>query len=252
MSSRRRLPVLLLLAAALLAAGGCRKPPVSPRKSAEQAILERRKAGLQALLERARRGPLPFNQVLVAIDQSLVQQLITSALPFKRVVNNEYQVTIETVTVNFDDAFALIKLGGRVAMVSRPDTTFADVAVYGALDIVELDPVSGVLRGQVKVVGLDATKVSVLGVVTKTAENLLEEFAGDKVEELGTLFSKLEIPVKLEKEIVIPGFGPDGPVQIKEARIQMSGAVTDVTAYRNRLYVSIGVTICNGGNGHLK
>jgi hypothetical protein len=246
MKLRLAVAVALLAPAMLPATTGCRRNKKA-RMGAEQAILERRKAGLESLLARAERGPIPFDKILVLVDESLIQQLLTSALPFERVIRDEYRVVLDTATVSFDDNFALIKLGGRVSLVSQANSTFADVAVYGAIDIVELDPLSGVLRGQVKVIGLDASKVSVMGMVTKTAEDLLKEFGGDRVEQLATLFSKIEIPVKLEREIVIPAFGPEGPVKIAEARIPITGSVTDVTAYRGRMYVSITAAIHPGG-----
>lgn len=246
MNLRLAVALMLLAPAVLAATTGCRRSK-KPRIGAEQAILERRKVGLESLLARAEKGPLPFNQILAIVDESLIQQLLTSALPFERVIKDEYRVVVDTATVSFDDNFALIKLGGRVSLASQPDSTFADVAIYGALDIVELDPLSGVLRGQVKIIGLDASKVSVMGMATKTAEDLLEEFGGDRAEQLATLFSKIEIPVRLQREIVIPAFGPEGPVKIAEARIPITGSVTDVAAYRGRMYVSIAAAVHPGG-----
>ncbi len=245
---RRRRCLFALAALALLAAGGGCRRGKKAFASAEQAILERRKAGLESLVKRAEAGPLiPFHQVLAVVDESLVQQLVSSALPFERIVKSQYQVTVDSATVSFDDNFALVTMGGRVGLVSRADSTFADVAVHGALDVVEIDPFSGVLRGRVKVIGLDARKVSVMGVQTKTAEDLLEEFAGHKVEELGALFSDIQIPVRLHREIVIPAIGPKGPIRIAEARLPITGRVTDVTALQGRLYISMAAAIHAGG-----
>lgn len=251
MNRRTAAAIALIAAAAALAPGcrGCRRKG-PPRQSAEEAVAERRKAGLESLIKRAEKGPLiPFGHVLAVVDQSLVQQLLTSALPIEHLVKERYRVAIDTAAVLFDDNFALVKLAGRVSLADQQDSTFADVAVYGALDVVELDPLSGVLRGRVKVIGFDASKVTVMGLKTKTAEDLLEDFAGERVDTFSSLFSDIQIPVKLQREIVIPALGPQGPVRIAEARIPISGSVTDLTAYKGRLYVSIAAAVHPGGEG---
>lgn len=213
-------------------------------------MLERRKQGLESLVQAAQKGPLvPFNDVLVVVDQSLVQQLLSSAIPFERTIKDKYRLNVDKAAVSFDDNFSLIQLNGRVSLASRPQSTFAEVALYGALDVVELDPFSGVLRGRVKVIALDATKVSVLGIESKTAEKLLEDLASEKVDDFASAFSNVDIPVKLQREVVIPAFGPEGSLTIAEARIPISGSVLDVKAFRGRLFVTLAAVVHPGGEG---
>src|SRR5947207_7130154 len=127
-------------------AAGCRRHETAA--TAERAVLERREQGLAALVAAARHGTLvPFDKMLVVADERLVRDVITASLPFERVISGRYRIRIERAEVHFDDGFGLVRLEGEATFAARaPDQGRADLAVYGGLDVVELDPVSGVLR----------------------------------------------------------------------------------------------------------
>src|SRR5215470_17120573 len=94
---------LRALALATLACGACRRegpPPVS----SEEAVLARQTEGLEALIHAAEKGPLvPFDQILVVVDQSLVQDLLTAATPYERLVAGKYRIRVESASVLFED-----------------------------------------------------------------------------------------------------------------------------------------------------
>jgi hypothetical protein len=162
------------LVAAVWAGPGCHRelpPPV-----ADEAVRQRQRDGLQSLLEESERGPLvPFDRVLVVVDQALVQDLLSTAIPYERVVSR-YRVRVTGATVRFEDGFALVRLDGRASLAASPEAAaFADISVFGGFDVTDVDPESGLLRGEVRVIAVDARRVTVLGVgAPEDTETLIE------------------------------------------------------------------------------
>jgi hypothetical protein len=239
--SPARFPVVLVL---LAGSCGCRR--IHHREtaaSAEVAVLDRRRQGLAALAAAARRGPLlPFDKVLVVADERLVRDVVAASLPFERVVGDRYRVRVTRAEVHFEDGFGLVRLDGDASFADRPaDDARADLTVYGELDVVGLDPRSGLLRGQVKVIAVDARKVDVMGVRAAVVEHLVEDLGREKLEAFSALASRIEIPVRLEQEVALPAVGP-GEVRIDAATIPLKVAVADVKAFRGKLWVSVDVS----------
>lgn len=232
-----------VLAAAGLALGlaACRRE-AAPRVPAEEAVLERQNQGLEALIRAAQRGPLvPFDQILVLVDQALVQDLLSAATPYERVIADKYRVRIDRASVAFDDGFALVRLHGRAALEGRAldEDASAELSVYGGLDIVDLDPASGLLRGRVKVMAVEARRAAVLG-VRAPVERLVESIGREKLEAFGALASGLEIPVRLDRDVRLPAVGPQGGVRLSAVTLPLRVAVTDVKAFRGKLWISVG------------
>jgi hypothetical protein len=211
-------------------------------------VLLRQRQGLARLVEDAREGPLiPFNQVLVVVDQGLVQDLLESATPYERLVAGRYRIRLESASVSFEDGLGLVRLDGRASLASREERdVFADVSVYGALDVLGLDPSSGTLRAEVRVIAFEATRVGLLG-REAPVRRLVEDLGRERIDEFNVLASNLEIPVRLEREITIPEVGPEGEIRIPPATVPLRAAVTDVKAFRGKLWVSIGVAVAPGG-----
>jgi hypothetical protein len=226
--------------ACVLVLPACHRHHHETAVSAEEAVTVRQREGLRALLAAAERGELlPFDSVLVAVDQGLVQRLLQAALPIERVIAEKYRVRVSGVEVKFDDGFGLVRLDGTASLADRPESeAFADVGLYGALDVVELDQATGVLRGSVTIIALDARRVKVMGAGVPPAEGLVEDLGREKLDAFGALASRLEIPVAVEGALTLPAVAQGG-VRIEAATIPMRAAVTRVTAYRGRLWVSV-------------
>jgi hypothetical protein len=158
----RRLAVALA-AVVLVAAGiGARVATRDPDVPAEEVVLIRQNQELQGLVASAERGTLlDFQQVLVVVDQHLVQDLVSAAVPLEGDVGHGYHVRIERAEASFGDGVALLLLHGRASLVGKGAS--ATMSVYGGLDVVALDPASGVLRCNVKVFGVETTEADVLG-----------------------------------------------------------------------------------------
>lgn len=203
-------------------------------------MLERQLQGLRGLVSAAEKGTLvPFDHVLAVAEEGLVQDLLRGTLPFERIVADRYRVRVEKAEVQFRDGFGLVRLDGRASLVSAPgEAVSADVTVFGALDIIELDPKSGFLRGSVTVIAVDARRVGVLGVGSRDAEHLVEDLARERLESFSALATRLEIPIQLESEVRLPGVAASG-VRIEAATIAVQARVTDVKAFDGRLWVCI-------------
>jgi hypothetical protein len=233
-------PSLLAVSLGLVAAGGGRYRRFE-RPSPEEAILRRRIEGLRGLIEAARRPPLVrFDQMLVVIDAGLVGGLLRAATPVERVLQGRYRIVLDQARVEFEDGFALVKLGGRVSLATNAGT-FADIDVYGGLDVVGLDPSSGILRARVKVVAFEVRRVDFKGLTAPLAR-LVEDVGRAKLSDFEGLLSKLEIPIRLDSEIAIPGVGPEGGVRIPPLNLPLHVAVVDVKVLRGKLWISVGAS----------
>lgn len=231
--------VLIGVLAACHSSDGCRRRPRG-RLTAEQAVAAHQRQGLESLVASAARGSLlPGEEVLVVVDQRLVQDVLEASLPYERVIADKYRVRVTAAGVTFDDGYGVVRLEGRASLARSGEAgAFADVSVVGGLDIVELDPRSGILRGSVRIIAVEARRVDVLG-VRAPAERLVEDLSREGVESFNVLASSIEIPVRLEREVALPAVGPEGGVRIAAAAIPVRLAVVDVKAFRGKLWVSI-------------
>jgi hypothetical protein len=230
-----------LLVASVLAAPSCHRQETAA--TAEQAVLERQRLGLERLVAAARAGSLvPFASVLAVVDERVVAQAIAASLPFERVLGERYRIRVTRAEVHFEDGFGLVRLDGEASFADQSAASgHADLTVYGGLDVIELDPESGVLRGGVHVIAVDARRVDVYGVRTSLGEDIVEALGREKLETFGALVSRIEIPVKLQRSVTLPAVGP-GDVRIDAATIPLQAAVTDMTAFGGKLWVSVNVS----------
>ncbi|HUG55011.1 MAG TPA: hypothetical protein VMR21_15475 [Vicinamibacteria bacterium] len=241
--SRLRLAALLLASAALAAA--CGGPDrLQGSDSAERAVLDRRRQGMEALIDAARRGTLlPFDKLLVVVDEGLVRQVLRAGLPVERVIAGRFRVRVTGAEVTFADGFGLVQLDGVASFADRTEEEArAVVTVFGGLDVVDLDPESGTLRGQVKVIAVDVRRVDVMGVRPPMVESLVEELGRERLEAFSALASGIEIPVQLERSVSLPAV-ERSDVRIEEAVVPLRAAVADVKAFRGKLWVSVDVSI---------
>jgi hypothetical protein len=209
--------------------------------SPEEALLKRRIEGLRDLLAAARRAPLAqFEQTLIVIDERLVDDLLRAATPIERVLQEKYRLTLDQTNVDFEDGFALVKFGGRVSLVDDAET-FADIKVYGGLDVVELDRKSGILRGRLKIIAVDVQRVDFKG-LTAPLRRLVEDLGRTKLSDFEALLSSVEIPIRLQSAIEIPGIGPEGGVKIAALTLPLRASIESVKAFRGKLWINVGAS----------
>lgn len=228
------------VASFLVGLAACARGPSAARQSAEEQNLQRRIKGLEAMLASADSADgrlVPFDQMLVVVRQRLIQSVLDSALPFEREVAGKYHVAVTAAKMLLEDGFAAVELQGRASLVNQRDVA-AEVTVYGALDVVELDATSGSLRGRVRIFAVEARRIQALG-FSVPVEELVENLSREQAQTFAPLLSAIDIPVRMGKDVTLPAMGPEGGVTIGEERIPLGAEVAAVRSFRHRLWISI-------------
>jgi hypothetical protein len=230
------------VAATLLGCG----PAEGPRAIISPDHLKRQIEDLRELIRATERGDLlPRDRLLVAVDEETVRDLARLGLPRDQAVagtGGRLRVRIDGVDVEFRDGRGLVRLDGKVYWsAGSPDDVFADLAVLGRVDRVEVDEESGDLRGRVTLIGLELKRVGLFG-EGALRRRLLEGLAGLSPQILSLLSDSLVLPVRLEQEVGIRGTGEEGPVRIAPAHFPLSARVTDLVAFDRRLWVVLDVS----------
>jgi hypothetical protein len=216
--------------------------PLPP--TALEAIVRRRFDELTALVARAEAGSLvpDGEHALIGVDERLVQSLVSTLVPAEYVIAERYRIEVQRATVAFDDGIALVRLEGRASLVGAEQDVFADVSVYGDLDVERTQQRADVLRTRIRLLAVDAREVAVM-VKTPRAKQLVEDLGKAQLEEFAALASTLEIPVRQSYALQVPAAGPGGAVRIDAALIPVQLSVLDVTAFHGRLWVSMAAAV---------
>ena len=230
MAPRRSLAALLLVAAGS-AVLTCRR--LQPAPGADELVLEREVQKLRVQVEAAEAGTLlDFEQVLVVVDQDLVQRLLASATPLEGDVGQGFHVRIDTARAEFANGVALVHLDGEASLVGR--AVSAQMSVYGGLDVVELDPASGVLRARVGVYAVEIPKADVLG-IDEPARRLTKALAEGGLE---TLLGPIEVPVRIEDRLRLPALRTRR-ISIPALDVPVAATVSSVRVFAGKLWVGV-------------
>jgi hypothetical protein len=204
---------------------------------ARLSVLEREVEGLRAVTQRLEGGKaaLPEEDVIVALEESLVRDLLEAQLPFEAEVD-DYRVWLEHAEVRFQGSPGITLLGG-IALRDRPRVT-GEVRVIGALENIRVDPASGILQAGIAIDHLDLVQVA--GVEGLLSDGMRNALAQTIRHQLDGRLPGVTIPVKLEQDIVLPSV-TDGPVRIQGARMPLEVGVSQVLAGQGRLWVAVHV-----------
>jgi hypothetical protein len=224
-----------LLALALGAAGCGRGYEGGGDLRARKKVLEREVAGLRDAVGRLeRREPLlPEQDLAVAIDDTLLQGVITAQLPFESEIG-EYQLKLEEAEVHFRGAPS-VRLRGRLKRQGKLELE-AVVNVIGALDSIAVDAERGALAAKIAVDHIGIEKAA--GVETLLSGTTLDEVARMIRLQLADKLPPIQIPVKVQQSIDLPAV-TNGPVRIDGARMPLQVAVSQVTAGQGRLLIGV-------------
>jgi hypothetical protein len=230
---------------AVLSVLGC-QPGEGPRAIISPQHLNRQIEDLRALIRAAEEGELlPRDRLLVAVDEQTVRDLARLGLPREQDVAGtagRFRVRIDAVDVEFRDGHGLVRLDGQIYRTAGPpEDVFAELAVLGRVDHVDVDDESGTLRGRVTLIGLEVKRVGLFG-ESALRRQLLEGLASLNSQVLSLLSDSLVLPVRLEQEIRIRGTAEKGPVRIQPARFPLSARVTNLLAFDRRLWIVLDVS----------
>jgi hypothetical protein len=165
-------------------------------------------------------------------------------VPLEGDVGHGFHVRIERAEASFGDGVALLLLHGRASAVGK--NASATLSVYGGLDVVRLDPASGVLRCNVKVFGVETTEADVLG-LDRPVRRLTDALAQGG---LASLLPGIDIPVSIHNQVSLPSL-ETRRVRIDAADIPLQASVGSVKVFGGRLWVglSIGMEPSSPGEG---
>ena len=232
--------LLIALSATLAASVACRPKPSGPKRiMAMEMVLNRQIEGLRELVDRAEKGTLfPKDKLVVSVHEDLVKDVAQLALPREQIVDDKYRIVVEKIDVRFRDRWGSVRMDGRIGLAGeQKEDVYADVAIFGFLDAVEVDPETGTLKGQVRPIGVELQKLEVFGVGVR---QMIESFALQQAERLEKVTFPLTLPVRLENKIRIKGT-TEGPVRLQSAEFPLRITVADVIALDRKLWVFLDV-----------
>jgi hypothetical protein len=204
---------------------------------ARKAVLAREVAGMRDMVARMERGEaaLPEGDVVIALEESLLRDLLVAQLPFEADVDR-FHVRLDAARVAFRGS-PLVTLEGSIVVIEHPNLA-GDVRLLGTLENIVVDQSSGTLRTTVAVDHIDLKKVA--GMESFLSGGTMDELARRLRKELAGRLPEVTIPVKVEPRIELPAL-TSGPVRIAAAAMPLEVGVSQVFAVGGRLWVAIHV-----------
>ena len=209
------------------------RPRPPHRVSAQEAVLTRQNQELVKLAAAAENGTLmDFKGVLVVVQEVLVRDLLRAVTPIEADVGGGFQVKIESADATFGDGVALVRLTGTAGVGGT--SVGSEVTVFGAIDVVKLEPRSGVLQCAVDILSVEAKDARALGhddPVGRLTEALTH--GG-----LSLLMGTLEIPVSIEDHLSIPAV-ESKRLRIDAEKLPLTLGVEKIEVFGGRLWVFV-------------
>ncbi len=243
-SSMSRCDVFLSVFAVAILASACADPHAGAGAlRAEQVLIERELEGLRDSAARLDRGEslFPDSDIIISIDESFVQGLITARLPIE-LTAAPYRVVLTAVDVGFEGS-PTVRLRGTI---TRDGVVTLDVVVrvVGALSGIEIDTATSTLRARISADHLEIEEAS--GMESILSGSTLDDVALLVRREAESQLPTIEIPVRVQQDIEIPAV-TDGPVRIKATRLPVRASVSRVFAANKRLWIGLHVEVGNMG-----
>jgi len=216
---------------------GCGSDPGGGALHAQKAALEREVTGLRARVAKLERGEpiLPEEAVVAAISEEVVGQFLAEQLPFDLEVKS-FKISLKTAEARFSGSPS-IKLAGTISPKEHPDLK-GEVFLTGALDQIEVDPVSGTLRSKVAVDHIDLLQMA--GLERFLSGATVDELSRTVRKQLAGQIPPVQIPVMIEQRIDLPEV-TTGPVRLHGATMPLKVEVADVFAGQGVLWIAIEV-----------
>ena len=202
-----------------------------PETSAPEEVLEKQIAGMEKLALAARDGSLlPFEHILVVVDEGLIQGLLSAVLPLEGDVSGGFHVRIESAQASFADGLPLLRLGGRVTAAGH--VAAATLVVYAGMDTIDLNPASGLLRGRVSLYGLEVKEADIAGLDQRRLTKALAQGG------LEALLPFVEVPLRFDNTVVLP------PVRVHRllipaTELRLRARVALVRAFAGKLWIAV-------------
>jgi hypothetical protein len=224
---------LVLVAVAFVLVRLLMTPSPPPALSAQETVLTRQNQELVKLAAAAENGTLlDFKGVLIVVNEVLVRDLLRAVTPLEADVGNGFHVRIESADSAFGDGVALVRLTGKASLGGT--SVGSQVTVFGAIDVVKLDPASGVLQCGLSILSVEASDANALG-QNDPVGRLTEALAHGG---LSLLVGALEIPVSVEDRLSIPAV-ESKRLHIAAENLPLTVAVQQVKVFGGRLWIFV-------------
>jgi hypothetical protein len=202
---------------------------------AQRVVLKREVDGLREAVARLEGGQpiLPLDDVAIAIDDTLLRDLIAAQLPFEMDVDR-FHLRLTEAEAQFRGS-PMIRLRGALNSKKRPDLA-ATVNVIGALEDVRVEQSSSTLRARIAVDHIGIEKAA--GIEQMLSGSTMDEVARLVRLQLKDRLPPIQIPVKVQQSIDLPAV-TNGPVRIDGARMPLKAAVSQVLAGQGQLWIAV-------------
>jgi hypothetical protein len=229
----RAVAVGLVIVSVALAGLWLLMPSPPPPLSAQETVLTRQNQELVKLAAAAENGTLlDFKGVLIVVNEVLVRDLLRAVTPLEADVGNGFHVRIESADSAFGDGVALVRLTGTASLGGT--SVGSQVTVFGAIDVVKLEPASGVLQCGLSILSVEASDAKALG-RNDPVGRLTEALAHGG---LSLLVGALEIPVSVEDRLSIPAV-ESKRMHIAAENLPLTVAVQQVKVFGGRLWIFV-------------
>lgn len=212
---------------------------------AEKAQLQRELEGLRESAALLGRGEslIPASDVVVAINEALVQGLITARLPID-IAAAPYRIALTAADVGFRGA-PTVQLRGTLTRDGVPGIGVS-VRLIGALCDIDIDTTTFTLRARISADHVDIDRVAVAGAFLSgfSFDDMAQQIRREVVSQLPIV----EIPVRVQQDIDIPAI-TDGPVQMAGVRFPVKASVSRVFAANGRLWIGLHVEVTQTRKG---
>jgi hypothetical protein len=241
-SARRALTRVLLLAGTAAASvwGMACRGPFEGRAElrAHKVALQREVEGLRDTVARLERNEtlLPPNDVVVAVDDTLIRDIIAAQLPFDADVDR-YHIRLVGVDVIFQES-QVVRLRGALFVRDNP-VLAAEVSAVGVLEKIVIDDSSSTLTGRIALDHIGIDKLA--GLESMLNEAALDELARSARVQVAGQLPVIQIPIKMQRTIDLPSVKL-GPIRLTAASLPLQASVSHVVAGRGRLWIAIRIT----------
>ena len=240
---RRRvwIPTLAALLAAATAGFFILREAGSPRPlvAAEQSQHARRIAALAGYAARSELGSLvPQSDAILAIREPFLQRVIDRSLPMRQYFEEgRYVARLDSAEVRLVSGMAMVTLAGRGMLAGQEESQlYADLSLRGQMAITGVDPDSGTLMASLVITEVTARQSRPQDV--QALLNPVVRFFGRlKAEDWNQNRQQLDLPLRIDREIVLPAI--DGDVSLPETRVPISVGISAVTTLDGRMAVSL-------------
>lgn len=235
----KRLALLLALVGS-----ACRQAdPGARARVVERDQLRREVAGFQTL-RKFEPGTLidREHEVIATVSDTLLRELIATSFPITVQLRNKLTVTLSGASVVFRANVARVDIRGEIRRGTFPKVSAA-MFLRGAIDRFVVDSAQQ-LRARISIDDVELnTPAGAPAALDRVVIDVLQSIVERSLPELTTSLPSVALPVRLDEEMTLPGYGPEGALSVQPSRAPMTVDVARVLAFQNRLWVILHVEI---------